>query len=486
MKKQFIMRIGLLIFILLIHTGCEEPVQSDAIYQSSSHFISYDMQAFYEKEKIAPYTGETSKHIDQVYTVAPKMALTFNGLIEAAPLEKLLQKLTEENISASFFLTAKEITEYRELVKKITAQGHTVESSLMHLEDLEEWKAEDLYREVQKVNQLIAEVTDREPVFSRPKAWQVEDSLQITTAQIGMDAVIGHSIRPRDHELVDDEKLQSYFSRALSRGGIISLDMKDYPQILHAVDYIVAEANEIDYELIPLQELVALDGDRKPFAEIHGADLIEKNLDFATEEPNVFYAKETTEKVVALTFDDYGSDKTVLEILHILDEHDIQSSFFLKAQSVAKNPNLAQVVLEAGHEIANHSYAHKRSTELSPEELQDDLILAHQIITEAIQEPPTMLFRPPFGNIDDETAKVISAVGFHNIAMYDISSYDWNPDYTTEDVINRVMDNVQPGSVIVMHMLDNIKNIETLPIIIDRLKKEEYTFVLMSEWFTDL
>lgn len=139
--------------------------------------------------------------------------------------------------------------------------------------------------------------------------------------------------------------------------------------------------------------------------------------------------------------------------------------------------------MDRGHEIANHSYAHMRSTKLTPEELQKGLIKAHQIITEAIQEQPTMLFRPPFGNIDDESAKVISAVGFNDIAMYDVSSYDWNADYTVDDVVERTMNGVGPGSVIVMHILDNIHNIDALPIIIDKLQAEGYSFVKMSEWF---
>lgn len=276
-----------------------------------------------------------------------------------------------------------------------------------------------------------------------------------------------------------------YFERALSRGGIISLDTSDYPQILDSIDYIVEEASQIDYSIIPLADLVDIGQTRKPFEEIEGHDLIKKNLDYENEEPNVFYSKATDEKVVALTFDDYGSDKTVLEILDILDANDIQSTFFLKAKNVEQNPNLAKVILDRRHEVANHSYAHLKSTELTPEELQEDLIKAHQVITEAIQEKPTMLFRPPFGNVDDRSEKVMSAVGFQNIAMYDISSYDWNADYTVYDVLTRVMDNVNPGSVIVMHLSDDIKNIDTLPIIIEELESEGYSFIKMSEWFEE-
>jgi len=450
----FSMLISLVFGIILLMVGCMQTTQTDPIQISDEHVVVI-RDDLGKREKIIPYEGKPSQHIDQVYTTEPFMAITFNGLNEDEKMNDLLHKLKEENIIASFFLTKKEIIENKEIVKRIIEHGHTIE------------------------------ISNQESYFVRPKPWKKDKKLQAIAAQQKMTAVIGHSIRPRDHDLKDKASLKNYLGYALSRGGIISLDVKDFPQVLDSIDFIVEEARQINYSMIPLDELIAFGQQRKPFSEIPGADMIQKNLDYENEEPNIFYAKETEEKVVALTFDDYGSDKTVLEILQILEENDIQSTFFLKAKNVTRNPNLAKYILEEGHEIANHSYAHKRSTELLPEELQEDIVKAHQVITEAIQEKPTMLFRPPFGNIDESSAKVISAVGFNNIAMYDVSSYDWNPDYTTDDVIHRVMDNVKPGSVIVMHMSDDIKNLETLPIIIEKLTLEGYKFVKMSEWFDE-
>lgn len=69
--------------------------------------------------------------------------------------------------------------------------------------------------------------------------------------------------------------------------------------------------------------------------------------------------------------------------------------------------------------------------------------------------------------------------------MYDVSSYDWNPEYAVEDVVNRVMDETEPGSVIVMHILDDAHTIEALPIIIEKLKADGYSFEKMSKWFEE-
>lgn len=95
-----------------------------------------------------------------------------------------------------------------------------------------------------------------------------------------------------------------------------------------SLDYIVEEAEHLNYSIIPLTNLVKNGGTRIAFEKIAGHDLIRKNLNYADENPNVFYSEDTDEKVVALTFDDYGSDKTVTIILDMLEEHGIESTFF--------------------------------------------------------------------------------------------------------------------------------------------------------------
>lgn len=240
--------------------------------------------------------------------------------------------------------------------------------------------------------------------------------------------------------------------------------------------------NEVGFTVIPLADLIGLDQHRKSFKEIAGSNAIVKNLDFTNVVPFIHTNESTDKKEVALTFDDWASEATVLEVLDVLDEYGIQSTFYLKTNIVRENPNLARLLVERGHEVANHSHSHLDSTTLSAEELQADLYKAHKIITEAIQEQPKLYFRPPFGKVNDEAAKAIAAMGFEAIALYDVSSYDWNDEYTQEDVINRVMSNVKPGSVIVMHILNDIHTPGVLPDVIEALQDEGYEFVLTSEW----
>lgn len=92
-----------------------------------------------------------------------------------------------------------------------------------------------------------------------------------------------------------------------------------------------------------------------------------------------------------------------------------------------------------------------------------------------------MLFRPPTGEIDDKSAKIISAIGYPNIALYDVTTFDWDSKNSAEDIVNVIMEKTESGSVILLHMLDGIHTIEALPIAIERLRKAGFSFVKMGE-----
>ena len=67
---------------------------------------------------------------------------------------------------------------------------------------------------------------------------------------------------------------------------------------------------------------------------------------------------ETNEKVIALTFDDgpWGAEYTS-QVLNILEEHDVKGTFFLNGSGIQQNKQPAIDLVNAGHQIGNHSYS---------------------------------------------------------------------------------------------------------------------------------
>lgn len=92
-----------------------------------------------------------------------------------------------------------------------------------------------------------------------------------------------------------------------------------------------------------------------------------------------------------------------------------------------------------------------------------------------------MLFRPPTGEIDAETEKVVAATGYTEIALYNITTLDWDVNVTSKDIINIITSEATKGSIILIHMLDDINTLDALPTVIDRLHEKGFTFVTMTE-----
>src|SRR5258706_16269960 len=72
--------------------------------------------------------------------------------------------------------------------------------------------------------------------------------------------------------------------------------------------------------------------------------------------PGAFhYQGKADKKVIALTFDD-GPGKFTIPILELLKQHNIRATFFMEGSQVEEYPEIARQVVEAGHEVGNHTY----------------------------------------------------------------------------------------------------------------------------------
>lgn len=435
-----------------------------------------------KKPQVVRYDGQMSRGIDFVYTARKELSLTFNGMADPATMERLLDQLDASGIKATFFLPGMRVAEEPDIAKEIVARGHEIENNTLNRVDMSRLSYEQIYNEIKLSNDVIQKKTGVTPMYLRTKSGDYTDDVRLAAAQLGMKGVISYNINPKDRQMQSAAEIGKYVERFIMRGGIINLDTDVNPQVIEAIPYIAKAAADIGYKLIPLHRLIENGGERKPLKEIPGWDAAKINPNYSNAAYKLYYRKVgSPTNQIALTFDDWGTDKTVTKILDILAAEDVKATFFLRAKGTESNPNLARAMIEGGHGVANHTYSHPVVTELSPRELQEDIVKAHQVITEAIQQQPTMLFRPPTGVVDDTTAKAIAAVGYPNIAIYEVTTLDWDSKNSADDIIKSVMKQTTGGSIILLHMLDNIHTIEALPTVIEQLKKKGFVFVKMAD-----
>jgi len=72
----------------------------------------------------------------------------------------------------------------------------------------------------------------------------------------------------------------------------------------------------------------------------------------------VHWRVDTTERVVALTFDDGPTPAYTGAVLDALAAHDAKATFFVVGQRVHAHPDLVRRAAAAGHEIGNHTWGH--------------------------------------------------------------------------------------------------------------------------------
>ena len=88
----------------------------------------------------------------------------------------------------------------------------------------------------------------------------------------------------------------------------------------------------------------------------------------------------TTERIVALTFDD-GSDGTNFnKITDSLAKHNIKATFFLTGQGAEDHPSAVKRMAGQGYDIGNHSYNHPHFPQISTSAMQNQLSRTETIV----------------------------------------------------------------------------------------------------------
>lgn len=185
-------------------------------------------------------------------------------------------------------------------------------------------------------------------------------------------------------------------------------------------------------------------------------------------------------KLVALTFDDGPSRGQTSRVLDILAEHEVKATFFLVGQQVRAQPGLARRIVREGHQVANHTYAHRRLSALDRKQVRREVLQGRNAIRD-VTGVRTAWFRPPYGAVDREAWDELEHID-QRVVLWDVDPRDWARPGTGR-IVDDVVSNVKPGSVVLLHDggVDRRQTMAALPVIISRLKAKGYLFVTVEE-----
>jgi peptidoglycan-N-acetylglucosamine deacetylase len=180
------------------------------------------------------------------------------------------------------------------------------------------------------------------------------------------------------------------------------------------------------------------------------SDVIRGLRDLRKPDPPKFEAKapERPGKVVYLTFDDGPTVAHTRRVLDLLDEYDAKATFFQVGENATAHPALTRSVVERGHVLGNHTWAHRDMRKLSPQRLSHQITRASDALRRISGQPITCL-RPPYGAVN---RRVRSTVRDKELALklWDVDPRDWKrPGAAT--IARRVISRADPGDVVLMH-----------------------------------
>jgi peptidoglycan/xylan/chitin deacetylase (PgdA/CDA1 family) len=114
---------------------------------------------------------------------------------------------------------------------------------------------------------------------------------------------------------------------------------------------------------------------------------------------------------VALTFDDGPDPQWTPPMLDLLAAMGTKATFFLVGRAVERHPELVRRIVAEGHAVGGHSFGHTVITRQDPAGLAEDLMRCRRTIAEACGVD-TVLFRPPKGEVDWASIRVVCRAGY--------------------------------------------------------------------------
>jgi peptidoglycan/xylan/chitin deacetylase (PgdA/CDA1 family) len=143
-------------------------------------------------------------------------------------------------------------------------------------------------------------------------------------------------------------------------------------------------------------------------------------------------------------------------------------------------PMLRELARDPLFEIGNHTFTHPHLARLSDAQIRDELLRTKVEIAAVTGHTPT-LFRPPYGVYDAHVLRVAAELGLTTVE-YDLPSGDPDVHATKQSLVNWVLREARPGSIIVMHINHRrFHTAEALPEIVAGLRARGFELLTVGE-----
>ena len=197
---------------------------------------------------------------------------------------------------------------------------------------------------------------------------------------------------------------------------------------------------------------------------------------------DAYFAEDTEEKVLYLTFDCGYENGNMPVILDALKKHRVPATFFVVGNFIKDNPALIKRMVQEGHIVGNHTFTHPDMSSISSREaFQKELSSVEKLYESLIQAPMTKFYRPPRGIYSTENLSMAKELGYKTF-FWSLAYVDWYEDKqpTKEEAFAKLLTRIHPGAIVLLHSTSKT-NGAILDELLTKWEEMGYTFHSLTE-----
>ena len=197
---------------------------------------------------------------------------------------------------------------------------------------------------------------------------------------------------------------------------------------------------------------------------------------------NAYYASDTDQKIIYLTFDAGYENGNTPAILDALKKHQAPAVFFVVGNFIKDNPDLIRRILAEGHIIGNHTMTHPDLPQISSmDAFQKELQDVEELYTSLTGEAMTKFYRPPRGIYSTENLSMAKELGYSTF-FWSLAYVDWIQDQqpSREEAFQKLLTRIHPGAIVLLHNTSST-NAEILDELLTKWEEMCYEFHSLKE-----
>ncbi len=364
--------------------------------------------------------GRLAPRLRFIPTVRQSVILTFGGLSKEEPLRDILDKLDENGMRGTFFVSERELKRNAANIDLIASRGQELAIGLRGDEKAD---FSDFCAQIERIHAALKERYGVETNYVRLVTGPDSPALQEAVSAMGC-MLFGQGLNIVQSKHKDaasaDEVMPDIFGKwttSLNRGEVVYLRTDFYSHPLLAGEMMMAvkrakidniayrtyddspetnPANDSAYRVEAAGDVLAdtghlweypIDQSRVPpdlrpgyapfvvndenferefYKRYIGSPLVnegDRMTGFSRDEmaraDKTGVVKTVTDNTVFLTFDDWGNDDSINHILYVLRKHHVPGTFFIITWNMPNNPNLLRAIAADGHAVSSHTNQHK-------------------------------------------------------------------------------------------------------------------------------